>query len=33
LGGEIIYIKHRASEIQNKHYHHNKNFEQIAMVW
>jgi hypothetical protein len=33
FGAEIIYIKHRASEIQNKHYYHNKNFEQIAMVW
>jgi hypothetical protein len=32
FGGEIIYIKHRACEIQNKHYYHNKNFEQIAMV-
>jgi hypothetical protein len=32
FGGEIIYIKHRACEIQNKHYYHNKIFEQIAMV-
>jgi hypothetical protein len=32
FGGEIFYKKTQKREIQNKHYYHNKFFEQIAMV-